>query len=194
MVLHRRIGYCARCHETVAALDERLGADDTGITPGLRRVICRVGLELAYEPKRWLLKDTLGFSPCSSREIERIAVSHGWQMDQVSSVSSQIRPQRAKKIYCLAIDGVMIPWRSDPQEHRICWHEVKLAAVFDPRDIEPPFYVAGTEDSDQFGHQRLWREFEARGMNGSWLLQVLGDGAAWIWNLADLHFPKCRNF
>jgi len=186
--LHRRVGYCNRCCETTATLDERLGADETGITPGLRRVLCRVALELAYEPTRLLLKDTLGFSPCSSREIERVAVYHGEQMDKSSSVAGEIRPQRAKKIYCLAIDGVMIPGLPDPQEHRILWHEVKLATVFDPRDIEPPFYVASTEDSDEFG-QRLWSEFEARRMDGNWLLEVLGDGAAWIWNLADMHFP-----
>jgi hypothetical protein len=82
----------------------------------------------------------------------------------------------------------MIPGLPDPQEHRISWHEVKLATIFDPRDIEPAFYVASTEDSEKFG-QRLWSEFEARGMDGNWLLEVLGDGAAWIWNLADMHFP-----
>jgi hypothetical protein len=60
--------------------------------------------------------------------------------------------------------------------------------VFDCRDIEVPFYVAAPEDSERFGG-RLWRELESRGMNGNWLLQVLGDGAPWIWNLADLHFP-----
>ena len=188
MRLHRRVGYCGHCHETTARLDERLGTDETGITPGLRRVICRVALELAYEPTWLLLRDTLGFTPCSSREIERIADSHGKQMDTPSSVAGEVRSKRTKKIYCLAIDGVMIPGVPDPQEHRILWHEVKLAAVFDVRDIEPSFYVADTADSDTFG-RRLWREFESRGMDGNWLLQVLGDGAPWIWNLADLHFP-----
>jgi hypothetical protein len=188
MELRRRVGYCSHCGETTATLDEKLGADDTGITPGLRRVICRVALELAYEPTRLLLRDTLGFAPCSSREIERIAFRHGQQMDKPSSFAGEIRSQRAKKIYCLAMDGVMIPGLPDPEEHRILWHEVKLAVIWDPRDIEPPFYVAGTEDCDKFG-QRLWSEFESRGMDGNWLLEVLGDGAAWIWNLADIHFP-----
>jgi hypothetical protein len=186
--LRRQVGYCSHCRETTATLDARLGADETGITPGLRRVICRVALELAYEPTRLLLRDTLGFAPCSSREIERVAVCHGEQMDKPSSVAGGIRPQRTKRIYCLAIDGVMIPGLPDPQEHRLSWHEVKLATVFDPRDIEPSFYVASTEDSEKFG-QRLWNEFEARGIDGNWLLGVLGDGAPWIWNLADMHFP-----
>jgi len=186
--LQRRVGYCCPCRETTAALDERLGTDETGITPGLRRVICRVALELAYEPTNRLLRDTLGMRPCSSREIERIAKRHGQQMNESASVAPAARPQRAKRTFCIAIDGTMIPGLPDPDEHRLVWHEVKLATVFDPREIEPSFYVAAPEDADTFG-RRLWSELEGRGMDGNWLLQVLGDGAPWIWNLADMHFP-----
>ena len=63
-------------------LDERLGVKDTGITPGRQRVIGRVALEMAYEQTRSLLKDTLGFVPCSSREIERIANRHGKEIEK----------------------------------------------------------------------------------------------------------------
>jgi hypothetical protein len=158
------------------------------MTPGLGRVICRVALELAYEPTRLLLGDTLGFMPCSSREIERIADTHGQEMDKPNSVKGEVRGRRGKKIYGLAIDGVMIPGLPDPQHHRLWWHEVKLATVFDPRDIEPSFYVASTEEAELFG-RRLWSELESRGMDEGCLLQALGDGAPWIWNLAETHFP-----
>jgi hypothetical protein len=83
----------------------------------------------------------------------------------------------------------MIPGLPDPDQHRIQWHEIKLATVFDPRDIEPSFYVASVENSEIFG-KRLWDEFQSRGMDGNCLKLVLGDGAAWIWNLADMHFPE----
>ena len=189
--LRRRVGYCGSCRVTEASLDERLGADETGITPGLRRVICRVALELAYAPTGALLRDVLGMAPCSSREIERIAKRHGTQMEEPVSVTAEGRSRRAKRTYCLAIDGVMVPGLPDREEHRVIWHEVKLAAVFDPRDIEPPFYVAGLEDSEAFG-RRLRREFESRGMDGRSLLEVLGDGAPWIWNLVSTHFPEAR--
>jgi len=186
--LRRRVGHCRNCRETTALLDERLGADDTGVTPGLRRVICRVALELAYEPTKLLLKDTLGFTPCSSREIERIADTHGEQMNEPTPSGRESKVQRPKRVYCLAIDGTMIPGLPDPEAHRLDWHEVKLATIFDSRDIEASFYLAAPEDSETFG-RRLWKEFESRDMNGNWLRLVLGDGASWIWNLADLHFP-----
>ncbi len=74
------------------------------------------------------------------------------------------------------------------KQHRVIWHEVKLATVFDPRKIGSSFYVAASEDSETFG-RRLWQEFRSREMDGDGLSQILGDGAPWIWNLADLHFP-----
>jgi hypothetical protein len=37
--MRRVVGYCGRYHETTAMLDERLGVNDTGITPGLQRVM-----------------------------------------------------------------------------------------------------------------------------------------------------------
>lgn len=186
--LMRRVGYCGHCHETNAILDERLGVNDTGITPGLQRVICRVALEMAYEPTGALLKDTLGFAPCSSREIERIANRHGEEMGKLLETNLEVKQPRAKKVHCLAIDGTMIPGLPDPQDHRLIWHEVKLATVIDARDIESPFYVASTENAETFGLQ-LWREFDSRAMGPQNLAQVIADGAPWIWNLADLHFP-----
>ncbi len=187
--LQRRVGYCRQCHETTARLDNRLGVNETGITPGLQRVICRVALEMAYEPTKSLLKDTLGFTPCSSREIERIANRHGNEMEKLAVTPSAIEKRpRSKKFHCVAIDGTMIPGLPDPQDHRLIWHEVKLATIMDVRDIEQPFYVASTENADGFGSQ-LWRELDLRGMDASSFAQVIADGAAWIWNLADLHFP-----
>jgi len=82
----------------------------------------------------------------------------------------------------------MIPGLPDPQNHRLIWHEVKLATVIDARDIDAPFYVASTENAETFG-LKLWRELDSRAMDARNLAQVIADGAPWIWNLADLHFP-----
>jgi hypothetical protein len=189
--LRRRVGYCGGCHATTARLDERLGVSDTGITPGLQRVICRVALELAYEPTASLLKDTLGFTPCSSREIERIADRHGKEMGKLAEAVPLVKQSRGQKVYCVAIDGTMIPGLPNPEAHRLDWHEVKLATVFDRRDIEAPFYVASTEAAEEFG-LALWHEVDSRGIEPRDMVQVIGDGAPWIWNLADLHFPGVR--
>ena len=188
--ISRRVGYCPQCEETTARLDERLKADNTGITPGLARVICRTALEMAYQPTKELLTDTLGFAPCSAREIERIANAHGAAMGEPQeSVPPQKHPVR--KFRNLSMDGTMIPGLADPQEHRLRWHEVKVAAVVDARDIVAPFYVASTGDAEAFGKQ-LINEMQSRGMDGGELAQITADGALWIWNLADMYYPDAR--
>src|ERR1700674_2089576 len=59
--LSRRIYYCPPCQQLRAPLDERLRVDQTGVTPGLSRLICRTALELAYDQSQRVLTDTLGF-------------------------------------------------------------------------------------------------------------------------------------
>jgi len=188
IMIRRRVGYCPGCHETTAALDKRLKADNTGVTPGLARVICRTALEMAYKPAKELLTDTLGFAPCSAREIERIANTHGAAMGEPPEASLPTLGRRKGKYFHLTMDGTMIPGLPDPQEHRIRWHEVKIAAVVDVRDIDAPLYVASTENAEAFGKQ-LWDEIQSKGMDGRELAQITADGAPWIWNLADMYFP-----
>jgi len=188
----RRKYYCKKCLRTVAPLDQRLGIDQSGFTPGVMRMSCRTALELAYKQSERLLTDILGFRPCSAREIERIANRHGALLEsrlQYNSSDWGIKSTMAKnQKYCLAIDATMIPGLPDPVEHRLTWHDVKIAVGFDPSDIHLPFYVAGRENSDSFA-KRLWSYLESHGLDKDNFRSILGDGAHWIWSTADLLFP-----
>jgi hypothetical protein len=67
-------------------------------------------LELAYQQSQQLLTDTLGFSPCSAREVERLAKQHGQALEGWQAVERRKKPKAVRQgTYCLAIDGVMIP-------------------------------------------------------------------------------------
>jgi hypothetical protein len=76
--------------------------------------------------------------------------------------------------------------------------EVKLGCVFTQtqyddkgrplRDPDSTSYVAAIEPAEQFG-LRLYTEAWRRGWSKARKKVVLGDGAVWIWNLADQHFP-----
>jgi len=189
--IQRRVGYCPSCRETTATLDKRIKADNTGVTPGLARVICRTALEMPYKPAKELLTDTLGFVPCSAREIERIADKHGEAMGTPTESIPASKGRSSKKFLHLSMDGTMIPGLADPQEHRLKWHEVKVATVEDIRGIEAPFYVASTGDAELFGKQ-LSDEMQSRGMDGRELVQITADGAPWIWNLADTYYPNAK--
>jgi uncharacterized protein UPF0236 len=191
--INRRVYYCAQCRQTKALLDRRLGVESSGMTPGLMRLVCRTALELPYQQSERLLNDTLGFTPCSAREIERIAKQHGQRIEKSQFEEGPAEPvrkrRRQRKVsYCLAIDGVMIPGLPDAQEHRLNWHDVKVAVMTDRRGIENSIYVAGREDAATFG-RRLWHRMESFGLGKENFALIVGDGAPWIWNLAEMHLP-----
>jgi hypothetical protein len=80
--------------------------------------------------------------------------------------------------------------------------EVKLGCVFTQttcdqegfpvRDPDSTTYTGGIEIAEEFG-KRLYLEAWNRGWNRAEKKVVMGDGAEWIWNLAEQHFPGARN-
>ena len=76
--------------------------------------------------------------------------------------------------------------------------EVKLGCVFTQtgldtegrpvRDEDSTSYVAAVETAEEFG-LRIYTEAWRRGWSRAKKRVVIGDGAVWIWNLADQHFP-----
>ena len=76
--------------------------------------------------------------------------------------------------------------------------EVKLGCVFTQttwdeegypiRDPDSTTYTGAIETAEEFG-KRLYLEAWKRGWSRAEKKVVMGDGAEWIWNLADQHFP-----
>jgi hypothetical protein len=72
--------------------------------------------------------------------------------------------------------------------------EIKVGVVVPVRRTaggerrETASYAAGLEPAAAFG-RRLALEAHRRGLERTGMIAVLGDGAAWIWNLAAEHFP-----
>lgn len=52
-----------------------------------------------------------------------------------------------------------------------------------------PSYVSALEQAQTFGW-RLWAEAVRRGVLSSAEVVVVGDGAHWMWNIAERHFPR----
>ena len=76
--------------------------------------------------------------------------------------------------------------------------EVKLGCVFTQttwdkegfpiRDPDSTTYTGAIETAEEFG-RRIYLEAWNRGWSRANKKVVMGDGAEWIWNLADQHFP-----
>lgn len=56
------------------------------------------------------------------------------------------------------------------------------------RDPDSTTYTGAIEAAEQFG-QRIYVEAWKRGWSRARKKVVIGDGAEWIWNIAQLHFP-----
>jgi hypothetical protein len=105
----------------------------------------------------------------------------------------------------VAIDGTGVPVVPRETEGRAGkgatarakTREVKLGCVFTQttvddkgypvRDEESTTYVGAIETAEEFG-KRIYAEAVRRGLHRAGKVVVLGDGAVWIWNLAQEHF------
>ncbi len=77
--------------------------------------------------------------------------------------------------------------------------EAKLGCVFTQtkwdaegfaiRDPDTTTYTGAIETAEEFG-RRIYLEAWNRGWSRAVKKVVIGDGAEWIWNLADQHFPR----
>lgn len=98
----------------------------------------------------------------------------------------------------VGIDGAMVNIRQEG------WKEFKVGTVYEiaERPLQDPItgewmniacavnnsYVAHLGEAQEFG-PFLWSEAQARGWEDARHSQTIGDGAHWIWNLADEYFP-----
>ena len=91
----------------------------------------------------------------------------------------------------VAVDGCRAPQRDG-------WHEVKIGTIY-PKgarcrtgsgrgSLRTKEYLASLDNAQVFA-QALWSRLEDWGAVDIRRLVVMGDGAPWIWNLADLHMP-----
>ena len=73
------------------------------------------------------------------------------------------------------------------------WREVKCGAVYwdDPVEGHQARYVGRIENSESTG-RRLWHLACQHGLREANEVIVIGDGAPWIWNQAELHFSRAR--
>jgi Uncharacterised protein family (UPF0236) len=93
------------------------------------------------------------------------------------------------QVLYIEADGVHTPMRDGT------WREMKVGVVRaefkDGREQMPAQYLCTLEESSRFG-----KHWEALGLKCGSLkaktLSVLGDGAAWIWNLASACFPRAQ--
>ena len=216
---HRRAYYrCSDCGHGVVPRDDELGVAHASLTPGLAAMADRVGAAVPFAKGRDLLAELAGIELCTKR-VERCAEADGKRLaaaidaHAVAVKTGEVVPlppaAAIAKLY-VAVDGTGIPAvpadtagreGKDP-DRRAHTREVKLGVVFTQtkldeegfpiRDPGSSSYVATLGPVEHFG-TLIYAEARRRGSAKAKEVVVLGDGAAWIWNLAKAHFPTATH-
>jgi hypothetical protein len=204
--------HCDACGAGVIPKDVALDIVETGFSPGVRRMMGQVGGKEAFEEGQKDLEVLAGVL-VTTKSVERVSEVTGKQIEQQNQreqrqiLSGKIVhfPSTAvvPKMY-IAIDGTGVPVVKRETEGRkgkngdAKTREAKVGCVFtqtavDPagypvRDEDSTSYVGAIEKADLFGG-RIYAEAVRRGLNQAQEVTILGDGAKWIWGIADEHFP-----
>lgn len=203
--------HCDKCGGGVIPKDEELNISGTSFSPGVQRMIGRVGAKGSFEEGRRDIKELAGIE-VKTKEVERISEGLGEQVQEWWKVEREL-VQQGKLIamktvipkFYIEMDGVQVPVVGRETEgrkgrngtERAKTREAKLGCVFTQtgvdekgypvRDEESTTYVGAIETAEEFG-LRIYTEAVRRGLKYAHTVVVLGDGAPWIWVLADLHF------
>jgi len=204
---------CPHCHTGQFPADAELDIENTEFSPGVRRMDALVGQAAPFEHGRQQLQLLAGLE-VTTKSVERVAEAIGADI----AAREQVEIQRAMQldlpivmgepipILYVQMDGTGIPVVKKETANRqgkidgqpAHTREVKLGCVFTQagwdeegfavRDPASTTYTGAIETAEEFG-KHLYLEAWNRGWSRAQKKVVLGDGAAWIWNLAEQHFP-----
>jgi len=200
------------CKSHKITKDELLDISKTSFSPGVRRLMSKVGCDDAFEKGSLDLKEFSGIN-VDARDIERISENIGnhiqhWDTKNQKEILQKnplAVPNKEIPIIYIECEGTGVPAISKEVEGRkgkqsdgtSKTREAKLGCVFtqtsvdkegDPvRDSNSTTYVGAIETSEEFG-KRLCAEAIKRRLWQAATVAFIGDGAKWIWNLATEHF------
>ena len=203
---------CPHCHVGQFPADIELDIENTEFSPSVRRMQALVGQDASFDHGRQQIK-LLADLEVTTKSVERTAEAIGEDI----AVGELQEIQRAKQLDLPMVVGEPVPvlyvqvdatgvpvvkketvGRQGKDGHPARHRDAKLGAVFTQttwdtegyaiRDPDTTTYVCAIETAEEFG-KRIYLEAWKRGWSRAEKKVVIGDGAEWIWNLADLHFP-----
>jgi len=208
----RSMFQCPACGETRYPGDEALDVVGTTRSPGLRRMMARAGSQSTFKDGRDDLRIYAGLE-VSAKDVERVAERIGQEMDAWGEEERERilaedgrEPEKDIPLLYISYDGTGIPMRREEligvkgkqPDGSAKTREAKLGCVFTQtatdeegrpvRDPDSTTFVGAIEPAEAFGW-RMYGEARRRGLARARKVVILGDGAEWIKNLAEMHFP-----
>lgn len=210
VAVKRAYYYDQGCQAGWCPKDHALDIEGTSYSSGVRRMMSKVGAYRSFGLGHEDLYELAGIR-VSAKEVERISQMVGHQTEAFQLAESKASLTRkvvsikpVPRLY-VCMDGTGVPVvkketvgrQGKGKDGQAKTREVKLGCVFTQtgldqrgrpvRDEESTSYTGAIEVAETFG-QRIYQEALRRGMDRAGEVCVLGDGASWIWNIADEHF------
>jgi hypothetical protein len=210
VTVQRAYYYCPDCAGGVIPKDQELDIVGTCFSPGVRRLMGHVGGKDSFAEGRKDLEELAGII-VKTKSVERVSEVLGGQIERSSqqerelAVRGKVVSFPPVPLLYLALDGTGVPVVSRETEGRqgkdpsgkAKTREAKLGCVFTQtqvteegypvRNLGSTTYVGAIETAEEFGC-RTYAEALRRGVTRAAKVIVLGDGAPWIWGIAEEHF------
>jgi hypothetical protein len=214
--LERAYYHCSSCGHGYCPWDKHLSIENTSLSPALTRMVGTVGAMVSFQEGSELLTELAGVA-VDAKQVERTAEALGKEIaeDERHGTEPLDTLPLPQTLY-LGMDGTGIPLRAEELagrsgkqpdgsaktgEVKLCtiWSAELLDAEGTPiRDEGSVSYSAALESAwaadiaaerSPFA-QRVGREARRRRFDQAPRQVVLGDGAPWIWNIAEDQFPE----
>jgi len=207
--------HCAGCKHGLAPRDGELGVAGASMSPGLAAMNDLAAAAGPFAKAATLLEDLAGVR-LSVKRVERAAEASGAAQaaavrDRAASIAGRkvvpLPPSPPPDKLYAAIDGTGVPVTGKETagrdgkgaDGRARTREVKLAVFFTQDSLDKDGYPV--RDPDSASHIATFEPAAAfsdlvkaegirRGADHVRQFTILGDGAAWIWNIASSTFPE----
>jgi len=213
VTLPRAWYHCKACGHGFAPRDARLRIAGTTMSPGLAKMTDRAAAALPFAAAARLTGELAGIAMTGERarrraEADGAAAAAVIEAEAAAGNVVPLPPHGpAPDMLYICVDGTGVPMVPAETEGRdgkggdgtATTREVKLCCCFTQtttddkgravRDPRSSSYLVTFAPAAQFG---VLMATEARRRDAGRIRQLvfLGDGAAWIWNLAAKHFPE----
>ena len=214
--LERAYYHCQGCGHGFFPRDRQLGMDGTSLSPGVVRMTGSAAGRVSFAEASDLLGELAGVR-VGAKQVERTAEALGREIAAAEGEAGGFKPEpAAAPTMYLGMDGTGVPVRKTETVGRAGkqpdgssrTREVKLVLVwtaerldrktgFPERDAgsvscSAAIESAASRDTDpepSVFARRVRGEAKRRGFSLARRRVVLGDGAAWIWRVAEEEFP-----
>ena len=216
VTLRRAWYHCAACGHGFSPRDQQLGAAGQTMSPGLARMTDRAAAAVPFTAAARLAGELAGITLTGERARRRAEADGQAAARVIEAGAAAITARKvipipaagpAPDMLYICVDGTGVPVIAAETQGRngkgadgtARTREVKLCCLFTQtttdekgrpvRDPRSSSYLITFQPAAHFG-MLMAAEASRRGAGRIRQLVFLGDGAAWIWNLATRHLPQ----